>query len=151
MLEYQSKLGDPEVEKKLRNKVRKYKTLLQDLSDELEHEREMRGNSAMVKSLRNQLEDLQASEQTAVKAQKRLQDEVDELQMQSDELSRIKMEVQASSARTRFWASLITCAHTCKRSSNRSLCQCVCMYQCHQLCSYSKSGHPRNRLFTWKA
>lgn len=103
LLEYQSKLGDPEVEKKLRNKVRKYKTLLQDLSDELEHEREMRGNSAMVKSLRNQLEDLQASEQTAVKAQKRLQDEVDDLQMQSDELSRIKLEVWVSGARTMLW------------------------------------------------
>lgn len=93
MAEYQNRLGDPEVEKKLRTKVRKYKTLLQDLTQELEHEREMRGNSAMVKSLRNQLDDLQASERTAVKAQKRLQEEVEELQTQSDELTRTKMEV----------------------------------------------------------
>ena len=93
MAEYQNRLGDPEVEKKLKAKVRKYKTLLQDLTQELEHEREMRGNSAMVKSLRNQLEDLQASERTAVKTQKRLQEEVEELQTQSDELTRTKMEV----------------------------------------------------------
>lgn len=119
LLEYQSKLGDPEVEKKLRNKVRKYKTLLQDLSDELEHEREMRGNSAMVKSLRNQLEDLQASEQTAVKAQKRLQDEVDDLQMQSDELSRIKLEVWVSGARTMLWVLPInSCMHVQAEISN---------------------------------
>lgn len=93
MAEYQNRLGDPEVEKKLKAKVRKYKTLLQDLTQELEHEREMRGNSAMVKSLRNQLEDIQASERTAVKTQKRLQEEVEELQTQTDELTRTKMEV----------------------------------------------------------
>jgi len=122
LLEYQSKLGDPEVEKKLRNKVRKYKTLIQDLSDELEHEREMRGNSAMVKSLRNQLEDLQASEQTAVKAQKRLQDEVDDLQMQNDELSRIKLEVWVSGARTRLWVLPI---NPCMHVQAGNVCLCV--------------------------
>ena len=93
MLEYQSKMADPETEKKLRKQLKKVKALYQDTAEQLEHEREMRSNSAMVKSLRNQLEDLQASEGTAMKSQKRLQVEVDELQVQNDELSRTKMEV----------------------------------------------------------
>ncbi len=93
MLEYQNKMGDPEVEKKLRKQLKKVRALYQDTVDQLEHEREMRGNSAMVKSLRNQLDDLQTSETAASKAQKRLQGEVDELQAQSDELSRAKIEV----------------------------------------------------------
>ncbi len=92
-MEYQSKQADPEMEKKLKKKVQKYKALVMDLQDELDHERDMRSNSAMVKSLRNQLDDLQASESTAVKAQKRLQAEVDDLQVQSDEITRSKMEV----------------------------------------------------------
>ena len=73
--------------------MKKYKTLVDDLQDELEHEREMRSNSAMVKSLRNQLEDLQASELAAVKAQKRMQGELEELQVQLDEQTRAKIEV----------------------------------------------------------
>lgn len=93
LLEYQSKLGDPETEKKLRKMLRKYKALLEDTQEQLEHEREMRSNSAMVKSLRNQLEDLQASETSAVKAQKRIQGELDELLAQNDELTRVKIEV----------------------------------------------------------
>ena len=94
MLEYQSRMGDPEMEKKLRKQLKKVKTLYQDTVEQLEHEREMRSNSAMMKSLRNQLEDLQASEASASKAQKRLQGEVDELQVQCDELSRAKIEVR---------------------------------------------------------
>ncbi len=93
LMDHQSKQADPEVERRLKKKVQKYKAVLMDLQDELEHERDMRGNSAILKSLRNQLEDLQASETTAVKAQKRLQGEVDDLQVQTDELSRAKMEV----------------------------------------------------------
>ncbi len=93
MLEYQSKMGDPEVEKKLRKQLKKVRALYQDTVEQLEHEREMRGNSAMVKSLRNQLDDLQTSETASSKAQKRLQGEVDELQAQVDELSRSKIEV----------------------------------------------------------
>jgi len=73
--------------------------------NQLEHEREMRGNSSIVKSLRHQLEDVQASETSASKAQKRLAVEVEELQVQVDELSRNKHEV-------------------C------SPCHCTCVYLC---------------------
>ena len=93
ILDYQSKQGDPEVEKKLRKKIQKYKALVGDLQNELQHEQDKKSTSAIVKSLRNQLEDLQASESSAVKAQKRLQGEVDDLQVQNDELMRTKMEV----------------------------------------------------------
>ena len=100
MLEHHGKMGDPEVEKKLRKQLKKVRALYQDTVEQLEHEREMRGNSAMVKSLRNQLEDLQASETAASKAGKRLQGELDELQVQCDELARTKIEVR-------------TCTYTC--------------------------------------
>ena len=93
LLDYQSKLGDPDTEKKLKKQVRKYKALLEDTQEQLEHEREMRGNSAMVKSLKNQLEEVQSSESSAVKNYKRLQGDFDELQIQHDELVRSKAEV----------------------------------------------------------
>lgn len=96
MLEYQSKLGDPDTEKKLKKQLRKYKALLEDTQEQLEHEREMRGNSAMIKSLKNQLEELQTSESSAVKNYKRLQGDMEELQIQYDEMSRNKIEVRYS-------------------------------------------------------
>ena len=93
LIEFQSKMADPEMEKKLRKQVKKYKALLEDAQSELERLKDSRGNSAIVKSLRNQLEDLQASETSANKAQKRLQAEMDEMIIQNDELSRSKIEV----------------------------------------------------------
>lgn len=93
MLEYQSKLGDPETEKKLKRQVRKYKALLEDTQEQLEHEREMRGNSAVVKSLKNQLEEVQASESSATKNVKWLQGDLDELQGRYDDVLRSKNEV----------------------------------------------------------
>ncbi len=93
MLEYQGKLGDPETEKKLKRQVRKYKALLEDTQEQLEHERDMRGNSSLVKSLKNQLEELQASESSAVKNYKWLQGDMDELQGRYDDVIRTKNEV----------------------------------------------------------
>ncbi len=97
MLEYQSKLGDPEMEKKLKKQLRKYKALLEDTQEQLEHERDMRGNSAVVKSLKNQLEELQASESSTVKNYKWLQGDMDELQGRYDNLNRSKNEVMKTS------------------------------------------------------
>lgn len=93
LIEYQSRISDPEMEKKLRKQIKKLKALYQDTVEQLEHEREMRSNSGMVKSLRNQLDDLQASEAASVKTQKRLHAELEEMQIQCDELSRGKIEV----------------------------------------------------------
>ena len=93
LIEFQSKLSDPDLEKKLRKQVKKFKALWEDAPGELERLKDSRGNSAIVKSLRNQLDDLQASESTANKAQKRLQAEMDEMIIQNDELSRNKIEV----------------------------------------------------------
>lgn len=94
LIEFQSKMADPEMEKKLRKQVKKYKMLLEDTQSELDRLKDSRGNSAIVKSLRNQLEDLQASETSANKAQKRLQAEMDEMIIQNDEVSRTKIEVR---------------------------------------------------------
>ena len=94
LIEFQSKMADPETEKKLRKQVKKFKALWEDAQAELERLKDSRGSSAIVKSLRNQLEDLQASEATASKAQKRLQAEMDEMIIQNDELSRNKIEVR---------------------------------------------------------
>lgn len=84
---------DPEVEKKLKKQVKKYKALLVDAQEELEHERETRTNAGAVRALRSQLEDMELRETAANKALKRLQAEQDELQTQFDELTRIKLEV----------------------------------------------------------
>ena len=97
LIEFQSKMADPEMEKKLRKQVKKFKALWEDSQAELERLKDSRGSSAIVKSLRNQLEDLQASEATASKAQKRLQAEIDEMIVQSDEMSRSKIEVNVFS------------------------------------------------------
>lgn len=94
MLEYQSKLGDLETEKKLKKQVRKYKALLEDTQVQLEHEREMRGNTAIVKSLKNQLEELQTSEASTIKNYKWLQGDMDELQGRYDDTMKCKTEVR---------------------------------------------------------
>ena len=62
--------GDPETERKLRKQVKKYKALLQDAQEELEHERETRNNAAAVRGLRSQLEDLELRKQLLLKAKK---------------------------------------------------------------------------------
>ena len=84
---------DPEVERKLKKQVKKFRALLKDAQDELNHERETKNNPAALRSLRSQLEDYEMREVAASKAQKRLQSETDELQAQFDDLSRIKLEV----------------------------------------------------------
>ena len=94
--EAQARLSvDPEVERKLKKQVKKYKALLKDAQDELEHERETKNNPAALRSLRSQLEDYEMREVAANKAQKRLQSEVDEMQAQLDDLSRVKLEVSS--------------------------------------------------------
>ena len=93
LIEFQTKMADPELEKKLRKQAKKYKALWEDSQSELERLKDSRGNSAIVKSLRNQLDDLQASEATANKSLKRLQGEMDEMIIQNDELSRSKIDV----------------------------------------------------------
>ena len=47
--------GDPEVEKKLKKQVKKYKALLVDAQEELQHERENRSSAATIRSLRTQV------------------------------------------------------------------------------------------------
>ncbi len=93
MLDYQNKLGDPEMEKKLKRQLKKFKALLEDTQEQLEHEREHRGNSTSIRSLKNQLEELQASEASAIKNYKRLQGDMEELQIQYDGSVQSKSEV----------------------------------------------------------
>jgi myosin-18 len=87
-------MGDPENEKKLKKQIRKYKALFEDTQEQLENEREKRSNSSIVKSLKNQLEELQVSEATALKNYKWLQGDMDELQGRYDDLVRDKSEVR---------------------------------------------------------
>lgn len=93
LINYQSRIGDPETEKKLKRQVKKYKALLEDTQEQLEHESEMRGNSSAIRSLKNQVEELQTSESSAVKNYKRLQGDLEELQIQYDDVTRSKSEV----------------------------------------------------------
>ena len=98
-MEYQSKMGDPENEKKLKKQIRKYKALLEDTQEQLENEREKRSNASVVKSLKNQLEEVQASEATALKNYKWLQGDMDEMQGRYDDLVREKSEVREGGGR----------------------------------------------------
>ena len=65
----------------------------QSANEELERLRDSSKTSALVRNLRNQLDEQQASTQGAVKSLKRVQDELDESVVQVDELTRTKMEV----------------------------------------------------------
>lgn len=75
--------------------MKKYKALLKDAQDELEHERETKNNPAALRSLRTQLEDYEMRELAATKAQKRIQSDLDEMQAQCDDLTRVKIEVKS--------------------------------------------------------
>ena len=68
---------------------------LQSGNEELERLRDSSKTSALVRSLRNQLDEQQASTQGAVKSLKRVQDELDESVVQVDELTRSKLEVSS--------------------------------------------------------
>ena len=74
--------------------MRKYKALYEDAQEELEHERESRSNASAMRSLRSQVEELEMRESAAIKTQKRLKGEMDEVQAQCDELTRVKLEVR---------------------------------------------------------
>ncbi len=81
---------------------------MEDAQEQLEHEREMRGNSSIVKSLKNQLEEVQTSEASSVKSYKRLQGDMDELQLQYDEVVRSKSEVRACGMHVACMCTLTT-------------------------------------------
>ena len=65
----------------------------QSANEELERLRDSSKTSALVRSLRNQLEEQQASTQGTVKSLKRVQEELDESVVQVEELTRAKHEV----------------------------------------------------------
>ena len=69
---------------------------LQSSNEELERLRDSSKTSALVRSLRNQLEEQQASMQASLKSLKRVQEELDESVVQVDELTRSKLEVRRS-------------------------------------------------------
>ena len=69
---------------------------LQSSNEELERLRDSSKTSALVRSLRNQLEEQQASIQASLKSLKRVQEELDESVVQVDELTRSKLEVRRS-------------------------------------------------------
>lgn len=98
------------MERKLKKQVKKFKALLKDAQDELEHERETKNNPAALRSLRTQLEDYEMREVAANKAQKRLQADIDELQAQCDDMTRVKIEVS------------YTCIHVCVQ-----IYTCICV------------------------
>lgn len=67
---------------------------MQSNNEELERLRDSSKTSALVRSLRNQLDEQQTSAQASVKSLKRVQDELDESVVQIDELTRAKIEVR---------------------------------------------------------
>ena len=91
----QAKFSDPETEHKLHNKVKKLKASLEDAHEELEHVRESRSNSDELCTLRSQVEDLELREIASVKSMKRLQGDMEELQIQHDDVIRSKIALES--------------------------------------------------------
>ena len=93
VVNHQSRIGDAATMMKLKRQLKKYKALLEDTQEQLEHESQMRGTSAVIRSLKNQIKELQTSETAALRSYKRLQGDTEELQIQYDKVIMAKSEV----------------------------------------------------------
>ncbi|BFZ18652.1 hypothetical protein BsWGS_21691 [Bradybaena similaris] len=86
---------DRESEKRLRRNLRRTKALLNDAGAALLKQKDIEGAKTQISALRNQLEDAQFSTAAAVKAKKRMELEMQELQQQLDDLTRAKQEAES--------------------------------------------------------
>ncbi|XP_033748343.1 unconventional myosin-XVIIIa-like isoform X3 [Pecten maximus] len=83
---------DKDGEKRLRLELRKTKALLRDAETVLQKMRGSEGTKAIIKQLRNRLEDSEFSAATAIKAKKTMELEIQDLQQQLDDLFKSKSE-----------------------------------------------------------
>ncbi|XP_069135915.1 unconventional myosin-XVIIIa-like isoform X4 [Argopecten irradians] len=83
---------DKDGEKRLRLELRKTKALLRDAETVLQKMRGSEGTKAIIKQLRNRLEDSEFSAATAIKAKKTMELEIQDLQQQLDDLFKSKTE-----------------------------------------------------------
>ncbi|KAH9524269.1 Unconventional myosin-XVIIIa [Bulinus truncatus] len=88
---------DKDAENRLRRNLRKTKALLNDAGAALLKQKDIEAVRAQMASLRNQLEDSEFASAAAVKAKKRMELEMQELQQQIDDLTRAKQEAEAKS------------------------------------------------------
>ncbi|XP_012936920.1 unconventional myosin-XVIIIa [Aplysia californica] len=88
---------DRESEKRLRRNLRKTKALLNDAGAALLKQKDLEGARAQISALRNQLDDAEFASAAAVKAKKRMELEIQELQQQMEELTRGKQEAESKS------------------------------------------------------
>ncbi|XP_055861175.1 unconventional myosin-XVIIIa-like isoform X2 [Biomphalaria glabrata] len=88
---------DKDAENRLRRNLRKTKALLNDAGAALLKQKDIEVLRAQMAALKNQLEDAEFASAAAVKAKKRMELEMQELQQQIDDLTRAKQESEARS------------------------------------------------------
>ncbi|PSN42313.1 hypothetical protein C0J52_11149 [Blattella germanica] len=89
-----SRATDEDQLHRLRKDLRRTKALLRDAQTQLERSRGDSPGKAILRQLRNQLEDLEVARAAAVKARQSAEMELGELQVQLDEAQRVKAEAE---------------------------------------------------------
>ncbi|XP_076453173.1 unconventional myosin-XVIIIa-like [Babylonia areolata] len=86
---------DRESEKRLRRNLKKTKALLADAGTMLAKQKNIEGAKQQIAQLRNQLDEAEFRGSAAVKAKKRMELEIQDLQQQMEDMSRAKQEVES--------------------------------------------------------
>ncbi|XP_065055374.1 unconventional myosin-XVIIIa-like isoform X2 [Rhopilema esculentum] len=93
-LQHSNDLADRGHEKKLRKELRKLRILYKDAKYALDSQASQNTDKTQLKQLRNQLEDMEFAKHIAVKAKKQLEADIEDLQKQLEEMSRLKLEAE---------------------------------------------------------
>nr|CAH7741229.1 unnamed protein product [Callosobruchus chinensis] len=92
--ERQDRAGDEALLHRLKKDVKRTKALLRDTQAQLERQKAETPGKAMIRQLRNQVEDLECARATAVKAKQSLETELLETQSQLEEANKLKQEAE---------------------------------------------------------
>ncbi|VEN40999.1 unnamed protein product [Callosobruchus maculatus] len=92
--ERQDRAGDEALLHRLKKDVKRTKALLRDTQAQLERQKAETPGKAMIRQLRNQVEDLECARAAAVKAKQSLETELLETQSQLEEANKLKQEAE---------------------------------------------------------
>lgn len=92
--EEQSDHVNEEINSKLKKDIRKYKALLKDVQMQLDHAKTDSPSKAVIRQLRHQVEDLEASQKISIKVKQSLETEMNDLQVQLDESNRNRHDLE---------------------------------------------------------
>lgn len=92
--EDQSDRINEEMNLKLKKDIRKYKALLKDAHTQLDQAKTDAPSKAVIRQLRHQIEDLEASQKLSVKLKQSLENELNDMQLQLDESIRNRHDLE---------------------------------------------------------